>query len=212
MHFNILGCVITSVKHAWKHSIFKHGMTEVLGEWRNRKLMLVWTSHLTLWLSVALLEMTNFYYWSKYSLCGCMCVSSHKFPVHDTEFLHLKLLKQNSSMDVWNSTLDQKEHNILHCHFVHVQVWNQPSLNLHTELYTHCSPQPGNEPQRAHVRVLASLGRHKLLPVGLRGRKRLKRERAEWHRLLASSFTRPMSSHSNEAEQKLAGLRCALSR
>lgn len=29
-----------------------------------------------------------------------MCVHSHKFPVHDAEFLHLKALRQNASKDM----------------------------------------------------------------------------------------------------------------
>lgn len=80
LHFNIIGCVMTSVKLAWKYNIFKHSM----GEWRNRKLMLVWISHVTLWLSVTLVEIRRFYYWSKYSVWVSVCVSSHKFPVYDT--------------------------------------------------------------------------------------------------------------------------------
>lgn len=167
---------MTSVKLAWKYNIFKHSINEVLGEWRNRKLMLVWVSHLISWLSIALLEI-RFYYWSKYSLCGYMYMNNHKFPVYDAEFLNLKFLKQNTSMDVWELHCKPER---THLTIVVLSIFRSfkfeinllVPLNLHTELYSHCSPQPRNESQTAHMRLLGSLARYKLLSVGLRDGKR----------------------------------------
>lgn len=123
-------------------------------------------------------SLRRFYHWSKYSVCGYMCVHSHKFRVYDAEFLHLKLLQQNAPMDVkeLHSKPDRTQHFTLSFYpssrasslkstflfhsmyiqsFIHTALLSQ-EMNLKT----------------AHVRLQGSLTRYKLLSAGLRDGKR----------------------------------------
>lgn len=51
-------------------------------------------------------------------VCVYMCVHSHKFPVHDAEFLHLKAQGKMLQRTCKSCILNQTEHKILHCHVI----------------------------------------------------------------------------------------------